>query len=92
MEPWTLWTELKIQNLWRLNLLGMQLSRSGQLWWHLLERGRDVHEPLTPRWEPPPSASISTLEITVGLLPFGVLVAGVMAAVMMPPRLAQNSR
>lgn len=85
-EVWVVRTELRIWSLWRLNLLGMELSRSGRLWWHLLERGRDIHEPLTLRWEPPPS--ISTLEITVGRLLFGVLISGAVAAVRMSPRLA----
>lgn len=85
-EGWVVRTGLRIRSLWRLNLLGMELSGSGQLWWHLLERGRDIHKPLILRWEPPPS--ISTLEITVGLPLFGVLVTGAVAAVRMPPRLA----
>lgn len=42
--------EPRIRSLWRLNLLGMELCSSGQLWWHLLESGRDMHKPLTLRW------------------------------------------
>lgn len=34
-------------------------------------------KPLTLRWEPPPSAPIPTLGITVGLVLFGVLDPGV---------------
>ncbi|KAF7482902.1 Hypothetical predicted protein [Marmota monax] len=69
-------------NLWRPGLQGMELSRSGQLWWCLLGRSRDTHamhheglpEPCTLRWEPHPQLTIYVLGIIAGLVVLGAVV------------------
>ncbi|KAG8521071.1 Patr class I histocompatibility antigen, A-126 alpha chain [Galemys pyrenaicus] len=71
---------------------GPEASRSGWLWWCLLERSRDKRrvqhegllEPLTLTWVPPPQSSIPTMGIIAGLVLLVAVLTGaaVVAAVM----------